>query len=198
MLDRATFLSGLLAAAVSPTPDPWDACETSKGLPFDRPIELKMPVLDGKDFRLSDYRGKAVLLNIFATWCGPCNYEEPHLVQAAEKYAPQGLSVIGINDREEDDTVRAFRKKYGITFPIAMDRKGGFTVALQNDMSNDIRTLFPVSLFITPYGYLYCYKEGAMRPDEMAYRIEMFLELAPPPTPGAAPSASQARPTRLR
>lgn len=210
MIDRAGFLTSLVAATVAPpakpaatpTPFPWDVCDTSRALPYDKPLDIEMEVLDGKNFKLRDYRGKAVILNIFATWCGPCNYEEPHLVQAAITYAPQGLAVIGINDREADDTVRAFRKKYAIPFPIAMDRRGGFTIALQDGYTAAaLNTVFPVSLFISPYGYLYCYKVGAMTPDEMTYRIEKFLREEPPAplvTTSPAPSASPAPPTPHR
>jgi peroxiredoxin len=174
-------------------------CDNSQALPYDRPLNITMQALDAKDFRLHDYRGQAVLLNIFATWCGPCNHEEPHLVEAAIKYAPRGLAVIGINDQEEDNTVRAFRKKYQIPFPIAMDRGGGFTRALQVGMrvnADQQSVEFPVSLFITPQGYLYCYLAGMMFPDELTYRIEKFLTDAPPtvtpslsPSPSASPSA---------
>lgn len=202
MIDRANFLLGALAAAASPaaspspspTPFPWDMCDKSQALPYDRPLDITMQALDAKDFRLHDYRGKAVILNIFATWCGPCNREEPHLVAAAIKYAPQGLAVIGINDREADDTVRAFRKKYQIPFPIAMDRQGGFTRALQIGLRVDAaeRSVeFPVSIFITPQGYLYCYLIGMMYPDELTYRIEKFLSDAPPvasPSPSITPA----------
>jgi thiol-disulfide isomerase/thioredoxin len=199
VIDRATFLTGAIAAAVSPAPSPtasafpWDLCDNNPALPYDHPLDITIKVLDGKDFHLRDYRGQAVLLNIFATWCGPCNYEEPHLVAASVKYAPMGFTVIGINDREADDTVRAFRKKYAIPFPIAMDREGGFTRALQVGTSLTTSVEFPVSLFITPAGYLYCYLQGAMSPDEMTYRIEKFLKDAPPvPTPSPSPSPSAA------
>jgi thiol-disulfide isomerase/thioredoxin len=208
MTDRATFLTGLLAAVASPSAkpapapaaNPWDACDTSKALPYDKPLDLKMQTLDGPDFRLMNYRGKGVLLNIFATWCGPCNHEQPALVAAAEKYGPMGLSIIGINDREADDTVRAYRKKYGITFPIAMDRRGGFTIALQDgNTTEDLHTVFPVSIFINPYGYLYCYRVGSMSGDELDHRIATFLKESPPaPLSTAAPSASPALPTPRR
>lgn len=202
MIDRAGFLIGALAAVASPVPSPtapafpWDMCDKSPALPYDRPLDLSMQALDAKDFHLRDYRGRAVILNIFATWCGPCNREEPHLVEASVRYASRGLAIVGINDREADDTVRAFRKKYSIPYPIAMDRTGGFTRTMQIGRAEvaDRSVEFPVSLFITPQGYLYCYLSGMMYPDELAYRIEKFLRDAPPvlasASPSPAPSAS--------
>ena len=197
MIDRLTFLMGALAAASAkpsptPTPFPWDTCDKSRVLPYDRPLDMRIPVLDGPDFNLMDYRGRCVLLNVFATWCGPCNKEQPDLVKAAIAYAPKGLAVIGINDREEDNTVRAYRKKYGISYPIAMDRRGGFTANLQDDASQT-SVEYPVSIFITPRGFLYCYLAGGMSGDEMTYRFDKFLAEAPPtwtPVPSPSPSPS--------
>ncbi len=153
-----------------------------------------MQALDAKDFHLVDYRGRGVLLNIFATWCGPCDDEEPLLVAAYAKYAARGLAIVGINNKEPDDTVRAFRKRYAIPYPIAMDRRGGFTRALEAgiDPSGSTPLLLPTTLFITPQGYLYCYLQGALGADELTYRIEKFLADAPPsplPSPSAMPSA---------
>ena len=199
-MNRATFVqAGLAALVAAPSPptvtvtsNPWNMCDKSVALPYDHPLDIKMQTLDGPDFHLMSYRGQAVLLNIFATWCGPCNHEQPAIVALAAQYAPLGLAVIGINDREEDNTVRAYRKKYAITYPIAMDRRGGFTRALQAGRRDDIHTVFPVSIFITPQGYLYCYLTGSMSRSELDYRIKKFLADAPPtlsPSPSPTPSA---------
>jgi thiol-disulfide isomerase/thioredoxin len=193
-MDRAFFLQTLLAALAAPSPspssDPWDMCTTSPVLPYDHPLDLKMQTLDGPDFHLLSYRGSAVLLNIFATWCPPCNKEQPTIVELAAKYAPQGLVTVGINDREPDDVVRHYRKKYEIAFPIAMDRGGSFTQALQAGSHRDIQEWLPTSLFITPQGYLYCYIQNSLERDELDYRIKKFLAFAPPSvTPSPLPSA---------
>jgi thiol-disulfide isomerase/thioredoxin len=147
----------------------------SGALPYDHPLGLKMRVLDGPDFDLMKYRGTAVLLNIFATWCGPCNHEMPALVEAANKYAGQGLRVISIDAEEPDDKVRDFRKKYNVTFPIAMDERGGFTHALEVPMNSESQESIPVTLFIDPQGYLYCQRTGGITAGELNYRIEHFL-----------------------
>jgi thiol-disulfide isomerase/thioredoxin len=112
------FLLALLLAlsGASPTPsaspstNPRDECLKSQALPYDHPLGLTLRALDGPDFDLVKYRGKAVLLNIFATWCGPCNKEMPALVEAAQAYSNRGLQVVSIDSRESDDAVRAFRK----------------------------------------------------------------------------------------
>ena len=163
-------------------------CDQNLALPYDKPLGLHMRVLDGPDFDLIKYRGYAVVLDIFATWCGPCAHEMPAMVDAASKYHDKGLRIIAINFNESDDTVRAYRKKYSIGFPIAMDEQGGFTYNLERGTKGtDIA--FPVLLYIRPDGYLYCYERGSSENPgpELAYRFDKFLRDAPPtpPTPPA-------------
>lgn len=199
-MDRGEFVKILglaLAGGASPSPSPtaspnkWDECDVDAALPYDRPLGLKMRVLDGPDFDLVKYRGQPVLLHIFATWCGPCNREMPHIVEAAADYAPRGLSVVGIDSMEPDDTVRAFRKRYGITFPIAMDANGTFVKVLEVGARSSADINYPVTLFIAPNGYLYCDLIGSRGRREMRYRIERFLEAsaAPQPSPSSSPLA---------
>jgi thiol-disulfide isomerase/thioredoxin len=76
--------------------------------------------MDGGTVSLAAARGKVVLLNFWATWCGPCRMEVPDLVEMQKKY-PERLQVIGlVVDDEDQDAVRAFAKRYAINYPIAM------------------------------------------------------------------------------
>ena len=70
---------------------------------------------------LSDYKGKVVLLDFYATWCEPCREETPHLVQLHKQYVNQGLQVIGLNVGGEDDRgeVPKFAKEFSIQYPLA-------------------------------------------------------------------------------
>lgn len=184
MLSRAVFLKAA-ASVLGAATAPWDECAQNPALPYDRPLEIKLRVLDGPDFDLMKYRGYPVLVNIFATWCEPCAQEMPYVVGAANAYYARGLRVIGLNYQETDNTVRAYRKRFSIPYPIAMDVSGGFVNALEVGHSGG-NTEFPVSLFFTPDGYLYCYKIGSMSQRQLTYRIEKFLKEAPP-TPAASP-----------
>jgi cytochrome c biogenesis protein CcmG/thiol:disulfide interchange protein DsbE len=76
--------------------------------------------LDGRRLTLSDYRGKVVLLDFWATWCGPCRTEIPHFVEMQNKYGPQGFQVIGISMDDDAKPVRQFAEQYKLNYPVAV------------------------------------------------------------------------------
>ncbi|HEY8313078.1 MAG TPA: TlpA disulfide reductase family protein [Candidatus Baltobacteraceae bacterium] len=192
-MDRIEFVRGLIGAAVvvaSPSPAAKAPpvrhigdCDANPVLPYDRPIGIAMRVLDGPDFHLEKYRGYAVWMNVFATWCGPCNEEQGSVEQIAASYYDRGLRTIGVNFRESDDTVRTYRKKYGLSYPIAMDERGGFTRGLETGRTDE-NLIFPASLFFSATGYLDCYIQGTMGDSEMRYKVERVLKtVTAPPVP---------------
>jgi thiol-disulfide isomerase/thioredoxin len=82
--------------------------------------DLKAKDLDGKELSLDAYKGKVVLLNFWATWCGPCRAEIPSLIRIQEAYKDR-LQIIGMDvDDENEEQLRAFVKKQGINYPVAM------------------------------------------------------------------------------
>lgn len=75
--------------------------------------------LDGRPVKLSDYRGKAVLLNFWATFCGPCKVEMPWLVELQKQYGPQGLQIVGVAlDDSGKDTIEKYAKEMGVNYTI--------------------------------------------------------------------------------
>jgi peroxiredoxin len=78
--------------------------------------------LDEGEVRLSDLRGKAVVLNFWATWCEPCRKEMPLFVEAYDRYSEQGLEIVAVNLQEGTGTVRDFAYDFGMEFPIGRDR----------------------------------------------------------------------------
>jgi thiol-disulfide isomerase/thioredoxin len=76
---------------------------------------------DGSRVRLSRYRGKAVLLNFWATWCEPCRVEMPSLIRLERKYRARGLQIVGVAiDSGDLRSVAQFVKEIGVNYPIAL------------------------------------------------------------------------------
>ncbi len=87
--------------------------------------DFALPTLDGQIVRLSDFKGKPVLLNFWATWCGPCRAEFPDFQKASVDNADT-LVIIGINNTSTDqkDQVPAFLEEFRVTYPIVLDETG--------------------------------------------------------------------------
>ncbi len=83
-----------------------------------------MESLDGRQVSLADYAGQVVLLNFWATWCPPCKEEIPTIERAYEAQRGAGFMVLGINEGEAVEVVRAFAGELGITYPVLIDKRG--------------------------------------------------------------------------
>lgn len=90
---------------------------TSQGQPAP---DFSLPQLNGQPLRLSDYRGKVVLLDFWATWCVPCRQGTPHLVALQTKYGSQGLQLIGLSMDDTPEPVRDFSKQFQMNYPVVM------------------------------------------------------------------------------
>jgi thiol-disulfide isomerase/thioredoxin len=86
--------------------------------------DFSLEVLGGATMRLSDLRGKAVLLNFWATWCGPCKIEMPWFVDFQKQYGSQGLQIVGVamDDSSKDDIAK-FAKDMGVNYPILIGKE---------------------------------------------------------------------------
>ena len=91
-------------------------------LPGNEAPDFEAPMLDGEIFRLSDHRGKVILLNIWATWCPACVAGMPNLEQLSQDYSEE-LVVIGVNCGEDAQTVREFVKEKGYTYCFVTDEE---------------------------------------------------------------------------
>lgn len=86
--------------------------------------DFTLTSLDGKTVKLSDFRGQAVLLNFWATWCEPCKIEMPWFVELQKKYGPRGLEVVGVAmDDASPKEIAEFAKKMGVNYPILLGKE---------------------------------------------------------------------------
>ena len=86
--------------------------------------DFELAALDGKNLKLSDLRGKAVLLNFWATYCGPCKVEMPWFVELQKEYGPQGFQIIGVAmDDASTEDIAKFAKEMGVNYPILLGKE---------------------------------------------------------------------------
>ncbi len=84
---------------------------------------FELPTLEGKNLKLSDLRGKAVLLNFWATYCGPCKIEMPWFVELQNEYGPQGFQIIGVSvDDASVEDIAKFARELGVNYPILIGK----------------------------------------------------------------------------
>ena len=130
--------------------------------------------LSGRTVRLSDHRGKVVLVNFWATWCVPCRVELPHLERLYRQYAPQGLVVLGvsIDGPESAAEVDPQARRYGLTFPVLMDQDTR-VVALYNP-----KKTAPFTVIIGRDGAVVHRREGYHAGDEVEVEADLKALLA--------------------
>jgi cytochrome c biogenesis protein CcmG/thiol:disulfide interchange protein DsbE len=86
--------------------------------------ELVMTQLDGGTWRMADHRGQVVLVNYWATWCGPCWEETPGLIRLSQELGPKGLAVVGVAlDEGGKEKVEKFVKEFRVPYPVVMPER---------------------------------------------------------------------------
>ena len=99
------LLAGVAGAASASTPD------------------FTLPARSGGTLSLDELKGQVVMINFWATWCGPCRQEMPLLEQIQQKYEPLGFTVVGINVEPDSAAAQTWLKGVGVAFPILFDRE---------------------------------------------------------------------------
>ena len=105
--------SGILVTGCS---TPAESLEIGKAAP-----SFQLTDIDGQSVSLSDFQGEPVLLNFWATWCGPCRMEMPFIQEVYDERSQPGLVILAINIGESLTTVEEFIQDYNLTFPVLLD-----------------------------------------------------------------------------
>ncbi|MFB9325142.1 peroxiredoxin family protein [Paenibacillus aurantiacus] len=125
--------------------------------------DIQLTDRDGKVVRLSDYRGRVVILNFWASWCPPCKAEMPHMQKLYDTYRNEAVVLLSVNMTTTEsgpDAVWAFADKKGTTFPIVLGEEGAAMAAYS------IRT-YPTTIFVAPDGIIHARLLGAVDYDGM-------------------------------
>ena len=117
-------LLGLLIWRVAFKDNTGAADELAAGKLVDAPAFTLDRLDRGGQLALDDLKGKAVVVNFWASWCIPCRDEAPVLQKTYERYRDRGLVVLGVDVNDFKADARRFMKRYGITYPVAYDGKG--------------------------------------------------------------------------
>jgi thiol-disulfide isomerase/thioredoxin len=125
--------------------------------------------LQGHSFRLSDYKGKVLLVNFWATWCPPCRTEIPEIVRWQRKYRNRGLQVIGITyPPEKFSDVLRFVRKLRVNYPVARGTK-------ETKLLFTASETLPMTVLIDPEGNVRDVIEGIVFPEEFDKKIKPLL-----------------------
>jgi peroxiredoxin len=159
-------------SSVPAAPQPALQAGLPSGMPQEgQPIpDFDLPTLDGRRVRLSDLRGSPVLINFWATWCGPCKQEMPLIVEQYNWNKGRGLRVLAIdtllNDNLED--MRAFVKRFNMNFDVLVDETdaiaGGWEVMG-----------LPTTFFVRPDGIVAKVHVGQLTADQLKEYLTLIL-----------------------
>lgn len=133
----------------------------------------------GQKVRLHDLRGKPVVLNFWATWCGPCNDEMPLLVSLEKEYGPRGVAFVAasLDDAKTKDKIPEFLQRYHIGFPV-------WYGATADDLDRlELGDAVPDTVFLDREGRIVARILGQARPEELKERLDWLLRdasAAPP------------------
>lgn len=158
----------LLMAACTPSA-PTSTSTVSLGVGSNAP-DFTLKTLDGNEAHLMDYKGRPVLINFWASWCGPCRGEMPAIVAAYNAHKDTGLEVLAINLTIQDTlkNARAFADEFRMSFPVLLDQEGH----VSNTYS--LRGL-PNSVFIDADGIVRAIHPGPMTREVIEQQLAEIL-----------------------
>ena len=152
---KRSMLIGLLLMAM---PFLASAAEVGKSAP-----DFTLKSLDGPNLKLSEMAGNVVLINFWASWCGPCREEMPLLNALHNKYEPLGFTVLGVNVEEDINGARGFLQDFPVDFPVLLDSA--------NAVSKQYKVIaMPTTVMVDRDGNMRYLHQGYKTGDEAKYR----------------------------
>jgi cytochrome c biogenesis protein CcmG/thiol:disulfide interchange protein DsbE len=153
---------------------------------YGRPApEIDLATLDGERVRLSDLRGRPVLVNIWASWCIPCREEFPLMVEAYERHHDDGLEILGVLHDDAADSARAFAATYVAAWPLLDDVDD---VVWRDYLGVGV----PQSYFVDADGIVRAFSIGPFTKDGLAAQLETILPTGDAGSAQPDPSAATA------
>ncbi len=134
--------------------------------------DFTLPALRGDSLTLSDYRGKIVVLNVWATWCAPCREEMPAFVRMQDEMRHTGVQFIGVSIDRSMDLVAAFADEYHANYPLVLDDG---TV----DTSYEGNTGVPTTYLINRKGQIWRYMAGPLSRASLIPALRQMLDAEP-------------------
>lgn len=127
--------------------------------------------VEGRDVRLSDYRGRPLIVNFWFTTCPPCRQETPVFIKLVNKYKDKGFTVLGLSVSDTPEQIKAFAAEFGINYPL-------FVADGRDDVLNAYRAIvaYPVSWFVKPDGTVYLKHLGSATPEWFEQQVLGLLE----------------------
>ncbi|MBS0631672.1 MAG: redoxin domain-containing protein [Verrucomicrobia bacterium] len=145
------------------------ACSRAEPVPATAAPAWKLQSPDGKEISFAQFKGKVVVVDFWATWCGPCRTEIPGYIALQKKHEKDGLVIVGIAVNDTADSVKAYMAKQGINYPIVM---GDDAVV---EAFGGIEAI-PTTFIIDREGKIRERKMGAVNHEEYAATVEKYLK----------------------
>ena len=134
--------------------------------------DLTLPGLDRTPHRLTDWKGHALLVNFWATWCEPCRREIPLLRSLRRERSAEGLEVIGIAI-DYSDAAEKYAREARIDYPVLLGEQGGYEAAAAFGME----PVLPFSVFADRTGRVVTLKVGELHPDEAGFILDRVRDV---------------------
>lgn len=180
MMKSRWIAAGAAACAIALLVVPWmlrsDAAPNSAGTPSApnkvegtaANLELTLQDMNGNAVRFADYKGKVIVLNVWATWCGPCQVEIPELVEAYTKYREQGVVVLGVSLDDTAEMLREYAPTKQMNYPLLL---------MQDDFDDAYGPIFgvPITFFIGRDGTISRRHFGPVSKEQLDREIKALL-----------------------